>query len=47
MKNKKDISPEISNLPKHVAVIMDGNRRWARARGLPAFEGHRRGAVAF
>lgn len=47
MKNKKDKSPEISNLPKHVAVIMDGNRRWARARGLPAFEGHRRGAVAF
>jgi undecaprenyl diphosphate synthase len=33
-------------LPKHVAIIMDGNRRWAKARGLPAAEGHRRGIVA-
>jgi undecaprenyl diphosphate synthase len=30
-------------LPKHIAVIMDGNGRWARARGLPRIEGHRRG----
>jgi len=29
---------------KHIAVIPDGNRRWAREHGLPAFEGHRRGA---
>ena len=29
--------------PKHVAIIMDGNRRWARQRGLPSFEGHRAG----
>ncbi len=29
--------------PKHVAIIMDGNGRWARRRGLPRFEGHRRG----
>ena len=28
---------------KHLALIMDGNRRWARSRGLPTFEGHRRG----
>lgn len=34
-------------LPKHVAIIMDGNRRWARAKGLPAFEGHRQGSIAF
>ena len=33
-------------LPKHVAIIMDGNRRWAKQRGLPAIEGHRRGMVA-
>ncbi|MEX0702196.1 MAG: polyprenyl diphosphate synthase [Planctomycetales bacterium] len=30
-------------LPRHVAIIMDGNGRWARARGLPRIEGHRRG----
>ncbi|MGE3809253.1 MAG: isoprenyl transferase [Gemmataceae bacterium] len=30
-------------LPRHVAVIMDGNGRWARQRGLPRVEGHRRG----
>jgi len=30
----------------HVAVIMDGNRRWARANGLPAAEGYRRGVLA-
>ena len=33
-------------LPRHVAIIMDGNRRWAKARRLPAVEGHRRGIVA-
>ncbi|MBC7221718.1 di-trans,poly-cis-decaprenylcistransferase [Candidatus Bipolaricaulota bacterium] len=31
-------------LPQHVAIIMDGNGRWAKARGLPRTEGHRRGA---
>ena len=34
------------NVPTHVAIIMDGNGRWARARGLPRVEGHRRGAEA-
>jgi undecaprenyl diphosphate synthase len=33
-------------LPRHIAVIMDGNGRWARARGLPRIEGHRRGVRA-
>jgi len=33
-------------LPRHVAVIMDGNGRWAEARGLPRVEGHRAGAEA-
>jgi undecaprenyl diphosphate synthase len=32
--------------PEHVAIIMDGNGRWAQARGLPRFEGHRRGVEA-
>ena len=33
-------------LPTHVAIIMDGNGRWARERGLPRHEGHRRGVVS-
>jgi len=32
-----------AGLPRHVAIIMDGNGRWARSRGLPRAEGHRRG----
>ena len=32
--------------PRHVAIIMDGNGRWAKRRGLPRFEGHRRGVEA-
>lgn len=30
-------------IPKHIAIIADGNRRWAKERGLPTFEGHRQG----
>src|SRR6476620_4991022 len=33
-------------IPRHVAIIMDGNGRWAAARGLPRAEGHRRGVEA-
>ena len=33
----------LSTLPRHVAIIMDGNGRWAQQRGLPRIEGHRRG----
>jgi undecaprenyl diphosphate synthase len=33
-------------VPRHVAIIMDGNGRWASARGLPRGEGHRRGVEA-
>ena len=33
-------------LPRHVAIIMDGNGRWAEARGLPRIEGHREGSEA-
>jgi undecaprenyl diphosphate synthase len=35
-----------SAVPRHVAIIMDGNGRWAAARGLPRAEGHRRGVEA-
>lgn len=30
-------------IPNHLGIILDGNRRWAKEKGLPAFEGHRRG----
>ena len=32
------------NLPKHIAIIMDGNRRWARSKGKPVAFGHKKGA---
>jgi undecaprenyl diphosphate synthase len=35
-----------ADAPRHVAIIMDGNGRWAAARGLPRVEGHRRGVEA-
>ena len=35
---------ELENLPKHIAIIMDGNRRWAKAKGLPVALGHKEGA---
>ena len=36
--------PDQQNLPRHVAIIMDGNGRWAQGRGLPRIEGHRAGS---
>ncbi len=33
-----------ASLPQHIAIIMDGNGRWAKQRGLPRIEGHRQGA---
>jgi len=39
-------SPTAFDMPRHVAIIMDGNGRWAAARGLPRAEGHRRGVEA-
>ena len=32
------------NMPTHIAIIMDGNRRWAKAQGKPAAFGHKEGA---
>lgn len=39
-------SSEQQHLPEHVAIIMDGNGRWAKARGLPRTAGHKKGAEA-
>ena len=47
-KNEPLRTVQIGNfaVPRHVAIIMDGNGRWAAARGLPRVEGHRRGVEA-
>ena len=37
---------DLSQLPRHVAIVMDGNGRWAKARGLPRTDGHRAGEDA-
>ena len=44
--SKTHISISPFEIPRHVAIIMDGNGRWASARGLPRGEGHRRGVEA-
>ena len=36
-----------NNLPKHIGIIMDGNGRWAKKRGMPRSFGHKKGAEAF
>ena len=44
---KKNVqSGDKGNLPKHIAIIMDGNGRWAKHRGLPRIAGHRAGVKA-
>ena len=43
-KKKIDDSIDMSNLPNHIGVIMDGNGRWAKKRGLPRSAGHKAGA---
>ena len=43
-RKKKNI--DMDNLPKHIAFICDGNRRWARSRGLPTLLGHKEGVEA-
>ena len=43
---RSSLGSRSARTPSHVAIIMDGNGRWALARGLPRFEGHRRGVEA-
>lgn len=45
-KKKKEIKIDYENLPKHIAFICDGNRRWARNRALPTLLGHKEGVEA-
>lgn len=35
----------MTNIPQHLGLIIDGNRRWARKKNLPTFEGHRQGLI--
>lgn len=43
---KKKLEFDKENMPKHIAFICDGNRRWARHRGLPTLLGHKEGVEA-
>ena len=40
------MAPALKLVPRHVAIIMDGNGRWAKGRGLPRIKGHEKGAEA-
>jgi undecaprenyl diphosphate synthase len=40
------MAPPAKVVPRHIAIIMDGNGRWARRRGLPRIKGHEKGAEA-
>ena len=40
------MNPSLKAVPRHVAIIMDGNGRWAKERGLPRIKGHEKGADA-
>ena len=44
---KAEYSVDFENLPQHIGIIMDGNGRWARRRGLPRTSGHAAGAKTF
>ena len=46
-KNINDQAGQGKNLPRHIAIIMDGNGRWATKRGLPRTAGHKAGAETF
>ncbi len=46
-KEKKQPEVDFERLPRHIAIIMDGNGRWAKKRGLPRTAGHAAGAETF
>lgn len=46
MKSEQSADYQIENMPRHVAIIMDGNNRWAKSRHLPGAAGHRAGVEA-
>lgn len=46
MAKKKTVKLDKKKIPKHIGIIMDGNRRWAAKRGLTAMEGHQAGVKA-
>ncbi|MDE5995878.1 MAG: di-trans,poly-cis-decaprenylcistransferase [Eubacterium sp.] len=46
-KKKEKKNAAFTVLPKHIGIIMDGNGRWAKKRGLPRTAGHRAGADVF
>ncbi len=46
MPEKKLILPDGTTVPNHLAIVLDGNGRWARSKGLPATKGHEAGAAA-
>ena len=45
--NNKAGEPEITGVPRHIAIILDGNGRWAKKRGLPRTAGHAAGSETF
>ena len=45
--NNKAGEPEITGVPRHIAIILDGNGRWAKKRGLPRTAGHAAGSEVF
>ena len=46
-KKQETAAAEFSVLPNHLGIIMDGNGRWAKKRGLPRTAGHKAGAEVF
>ena len=46
-RQKKEIEVDFSRIPEHIAIIMDGNGRWAKKRGMPRTVGHSAGAENF